>query len=33
MVRFDHENKKVQVLLKAHEILPILEEPERQNPE
>jgi hypothetical protein len=33
MVRFDHENKKVQLALKAHEILPILEEPEHKNPE
>lgn len=33
IVRFDHENKKVQLLLKAHELLPILEEPELQNPE
>jgi hypothetical protein len=32
MVRFDHENKKVQLVLKAHEILPILEEPEQKNP-
>lgn len=33
IVRFDHENKKVQLLLKAHELLPILEEPEQKNPE
>ncbi len=32
MVHFDHEKKKVQLLLKAHEILPILEEPEHQDP-
>jgi len=33
MVRFDHEKKKVQLVLKAHELLPILMEPENQNPE
>lgn len=33
MVRFDHQKKRAQLLLKAHEILPILEEPEHQNPE
>lgn len=33
MVRFDHENKKVQLVLRGHEILPTLEEPEHQNPE
>jgi hypothetical protein len=26
LVRFDHENKKVRLLLKAHELLPILYE-------
>ena len=33
IVRFDHEKKKVQLLLKAHELLPILEQPEQNNPE
>lgn len=33
MVRFDHEKKKAQLLLKAHELLPILMEPENQDPE
>ena len=33
MIRFDHENKKVQLVLKAHQILPTLTEPEHQNPE
>lgn len=33
MIRFDHEKKKVQLLLKAHELLPILMEPEQKNPE
>lgn len=33
MIRFDHERKKVQVALKAHELLPILMEPENLNPE
>ena len=33
MVRFDHEKRKVQLALKAHEILPTLMEPEHQNPE
>ncbi len=33
MIRFDHEIKRVQLVLKAHELLPILEEPEHQNPE
>ncbi|CAF0741062.1 unnamed protein product [Adineta steineri] len=31
MVRFDHEKKKVQLVLKAHKLLPILMEPENQN--
>ncbi|CAF1137038.1 unnamed protein product [Adineta steineri] len=33
MVRFDHENKKVQLVLKAHDILPTLMEPEHTNPD
>ncbi|CAF0788269.1 unnamed protein product [Rotaria sordida] len=33
IIRFDHEKKKVHLLLKAHEILPILMEPENQNPD
>ena len=33
MIHFDHEKKRVKLLLKAHDILPILEEPEQQNPE
>ncbi|CAF1092257.1 unnamed protein product [Didymodactylos carnosus] len=33
MVRFDHKNKKAQLLLKAHKILPILMEPENENPD
>ncbi|CAF2410524.1 unnamed protein product [Rotaria sp. Silwood2] len=32
MVHFDHEKKKVYLVLKAHEVLPILMEPEHQNP-
>jgi hypothetical protein len=26
LVRFDHKNKKVQLLLKGHELLPVLHE-------
>ena len=26
LIRFDHENKKVQLLLKAHELIPVLHE-------
>ena len=33
LVRFDHEKKKVQLVLKAHQLLPVLMEPEHQNPE
>jgi hypothetical protein len=33
MVHFDHENKKVKLVLKAHDMIPILMEPEQQNPE
>ncbi|CAF1306237.1 unnamed protein product [Rotaria sordida] len=33
MVRFDHEKKKVQLVLKAHEILSTLMEPENNNPD
>jgi hypothetical protein len=33
MVRFDHEKKIVRVALKAHQLLPILMEPESQTPE
>lgn len=33
MVRFDHEKKKAQLVLKAHKLLPILMEPEHQDPE
>lgn len=33
IVKFDHENKKVQLLLKADELLPILQEPEVNNEE
>ena len=33
MVRFDHEKKKAYLVLKAHELLPILMKPENENPE
>ena len=33
MIRFDHEHKKVQLLLKAHKLIPPLMEPENENPE
>ncbi|CAF0782918.1 unnamed protein product [Adineta ricciae] len=33
MVRFDHENKRAQLVLRAHEILPKLMEPEHENPD
>lgn len=32
IVRFDHENKKATVSLRANEVLPILREPENKNP-
>lgn len=32
MVRFDHEKKRVQLVLRAHQILSTLMEPEHQNP-
>ncbi|CAF3551830.1 unnamed protein product [Rotaria sp. Silwood1] len=33
MVRFDHEKKKVHLVLKAHKLLPILTKPEDENPD
>ncbi|CAF0947287.1 unnamed protein product [Didymodactylos carnosus] len=33
IVRFDHKNKRVQLALKAHDILPTLMQPEDENPE
>ena len=32
MVSIDHENKKVKLVMKSSEILPILQEEENQNP-
>lgn len=32
IVQFDHENKKAKVSLRANEMLPVLREPENQDP-
>lgn len=33
LVKFDHEGKQVRLCLRGQDILPILQEPEKENPE